>query len=252
MNRTVIRMLLIIGAVGLMGRAGNVEVGYQLGGGPTWLHVLLIALGWIAVASVVASAFLAPWWLKALTSGLIVSLCASAAQATLSLAGVLDLNTTDYLAASLLYLIPTLLATGLGYAKGLADKKVPSPINATVAPGTEFTTTGPSAPQAGWYPSQATPNTDAYWDGSAWTGHTRAAAPTARPSTRSTGRTIGGIVALLVALLVAYLGYGWFQGFNDLQSEGNQFAAILGLFGMGAVVVAAAFGIWGLVLLSKK
>ena len=124
MNRTVIRMLLIIGAVGLMGRTGNVEVGYQLGGGPNWLHVLLIMLGWIAVASVVASAFLAPWWLKALTSGLIVSLSASAAQATLSLAGVLDLNTTDYLAASLRYLIPTLLATGLGYAKGLADKKV--------------------------------------------------------------------------------------------------------------------------------
>lgn len=57
-------------------------------------------------------------------------------------------------------------------------------------------------------------------------------------------RTIGGIVA--------YLSYGWFQEFNDLQSEGNQFAFILGLLGLGAFVVAAAFGIWGLVLLSKK
>jgi hypothetical protein len=246
MNRTVIRTLLIIGALGLMGE------GYQLGGGPSWLHVLLIALGWIAVALVVASAFLTLWWLKALTAGLIVSLCASATQAILGLAGVLDLNAGNLLAVSLIFRIPLLVAAGLGYAKGLADKKAPSPITATVAPNADFTTTGTSAPQAGWYPSQSTPNTDAYWDGSTWTGHTRAAAPISRPSTRSTGRTIGGAVALLVALLVGFLGYGWFQGFNDLQSEGNQFAAILGLFGMGAFVVAAAFGIWGLVLLSKK
>lgn len=252
MNRAWSRTLLIVAAFVLSGRTDNVAVGYQLGSGPGWLHVLLIALGWIAVASIVASAFLKPWWLKALTAGLIVSLCASAAQATLSLAGVIDLNSKQYLAISLDYLIPTLLATGLGYAKGLAEKKTPSPITATVAPNADFTTTGTSAPQAGWYPSQSTPNTDAYWDGSTWTGHTRAAAPISRPSTRSTGRTIGGVVALLVALLVGFLGYGWFQGFNDLQSEGNQFAAILGLFGMGAVVVAAAFGIWGLVLLSKK
>jgi hypothetical protein len=251
-NRAWSRTLLIVAAFVLSGRTDNIAVGYQLGGGPGWLHVLLIALGWIAVASIVASAFLKSWWLKALTAGLIVSLCASAAQASLSLAGVIDLNSNQYLAISLVYLIPTLLATGLGYAKGLAEKKTPPLVTATVAPNADFATTGNSAPQAGWYPSQSTPNTDAYWDGSTWTGHTRAAAPISRPSTRSTGRTIGGIVALLVALLAAYLGYGWFQGFNNLQSEGNPFASILGIFGMGAFAVAAAFGIWGLVLLSKK
>lgn len=143
-----------------------------------------------------------------------------------------------------------------------------------------MTTNDNTAPIAGWYPSQTNPNTEAYWDGNTWTGHTRATTPIAPPpgttagtgayagnywdgkrwlgttgttqTTRSTGRTIGGIVALAVAALVAYLGYGWFQGFNDLTAEGNEFAGILGLFGTGAIVVAAAFGIWGVVLLSKK
>jgi hypothetical protein len=251
-NRAWIRTLLIVGAFVLSGRTDNVAVGYPLGGGPGWLHLLMTTLGWIAFAAVVASVFLKPWWLKALTFGISVSLFASAIQAILGLAGVLDLNAINQLAISLVYLIPLLVAAGLGYAKGVADKKARSPITATVAHRADFTTTGNSTPQAGWYLSPSTPNTDAYWDGSTWTGHTRAAAPISRPSTRSTGRTIGGIVALLVALLVAYLGYGWLQGFNNLQSEGNQFAAILGLFGLGAFVVAAAFGIWGLVLLSKK
>ena len=71
------------------------------------------------------------------------------------------------------------------------------------------TWTGHTRAVAGWYPSWSTPNTDAYWDGSTWTGHTRAAV--ARPSTRSTGRTIG-IVALLVAIPLGFiLGYGFLK-----------------------------------------
>ncbi len=139
-----------------------------------------------------------------------------------------------------------------------------------------------TAPQPGWYPSQTNPASEVYWDGNAWTGHTRATTPAEPPAgttagkgayagqywdgrrwinaagapastaTRSTGRTIGGIVALLVAALVAFLGYGWFQGFTELDAKGNPFAGMLGLLGMGAVVVAAGFGVWGIVLLSKK
>jgi hypothetical protein len=251
MNRALIRTLLIIGALMLMGRPANVEVGYQLGGGPGWLNALLTTLGWIAFALVVASAFLKVWWLKAVTAGIIVSWCASATQAILILTGVVDLKTNEQAALSLLYVAPALVAAVLGHTKGLADKKLPS--LATAAPRMDFTTPGNSAPQAGWYPNQSNPTTDAYWDGSTWTGHTRTATTIAAPpATRSTGRTIGGIVALLVAALVAFLGYGWFQGFTELNAKGNPFAGMLGLLGMGAVVVAAGFGIWGTVLLSKK
>ena len=81
--------------------------------------------------------------------------------------------------------------------------------------GDRMTDSDPNGAEPGWYPSQSTPNTDAYWDGSTWTGHTRAAVAVARPSTRSTGRTIGivaiGIVALLVAIPLGFLGYGLFH-----------------------------------------
>ena len=87
-----------------------------------------------------------------------------------------------------------------------------------------------------------------------------AAAPPSQPSpatvsappARSTGRTVGGVLALLVAFFVAWIGWSWFQGFADLQEKGNQFAGMLALLGVGAFVVAGAFGIAGLVLLSRK
>jgi hypothetical protein len=69
---------------------------------------------------------------------------------------------------------------------------------------------------------------------------------------RSTGRTIGGIICVLVALYAGWTGVNAFIGFSDLEAEGNTFAGALVLVGLGAFVVAAAFGVWGLVLLSRK
>ena len=67
-----------------------------------------------------------------------------------------------------------------------------------------------------------------------------------------TGRMVGGVIALLVAAVVAFIGLGWIQGFADLDAQGNPFAGILALFGIGAWVVAAGFGVWGIVLMSRK
>jgi hypothetical protein len=38
----------------------------------------------------------------------------------------------------------------------------------------------------------------------------------------------------------------------DLEADGNQFSGILGLLGLGAWVVAAGFGIAGIVLVNRK
>jgi len=68
----------------------------------------------------------------------------------------------------------------------------------------------------------------------------------------STGRKVGGVVCLLVAAVLALLGFSWFQGFVTLEADGNQFAGILALLGVGAWVVGAAFGVWGVTLFSRK
>jgi len=70
--------------------------------------------------------------------------------------------------------------------------------------------------------------------------------------TRSTGRAVGGVLALIVAGFLALLGWSWFQGFAELEAEGNTFSGMLALFACGAWVVAAAFGIWALMLFSRK
>ena len=69
---------------------------------------------------------------------------------------------------------------------------------------------------------------------------------------RSTGRTIGGIICILVALYAGWTGMNSFVGFGELDAQGNQFAGLLVLVGLGALVVSAAFGVWGIVLLSRK
>lgn len=69
---------------------------------------------------------------------------------------------------------------------------------------------------------------------------------------RSTGRIIGGIVALIVAAFAGLQALSWLQGFWELDQQGNGFAGILVPMGLGAGAVAAGFGIWGIMLLSKK
>lgn len=71
-------------------------------------------------------------------------------------------------------------------------------------------------------------------------------------SGRSAGRTIGGIAALIVAGLAGMQALSWLQGFLELDQQGNGFAGILVPMGLAAGAVAAGFGIWGVMLLSKK
>lgn len=91
------------------------------------------------------------------------------------------------------------------------------------------------------------------WDGKRWAvpgpdGQLTRAKLDERPM----GVTIAGVVALAVALVLAYLGYAWFGSFTELEDRGNDYSGLLALFGLGAWVLAAAFGITGGVLLSRK
>lgn len=69
---------------------------------------------------------------------------------------------------------------------------------------------------------------------------------------RSTGRTVGGVICLIVAFLAGLQCVSWISGFSDLDAQGNQFAGMLAVLGLGAFVVAAGFGVAGIVLLSRK
>lgn len=84
---------------------------------------------------------------------------------------------------------------------------------------------------------------DQTWNGTAWVKP---------PAPRSTGRTIGGVLALVVAALALLQGWSWLSGALELQADGNQFAGLLVPLALVAGVVAAAFGITGIVLLSKR
>jgi hypothetical protein len=90
-------------------------------------------------------------------------------------------------------------------------------------------------------------------NGHVWTG-TEWVPVVQQPSTSGSSpwRMIGGIVALVVAAIAAIQGLSWIAGFADLDGQGNPFAGILALLGMGALAVAAGFGIAGIVLLTKK
>ena len=86
------------------------------------------------------------------------------------------------------------------------------------------------------------------WTGSEWL-------PVQQPqasSGSSPWRTVGGVVALIVAALAGIQGLSWLGSFFELDSQGNQFAGLLALLGMGALAVAAGFGITGIVLVNKK
>lgn len=86
------------------------------------------------------------------------------------------------------------------------------------------------------------------WTGTEWLPVAQPPAPKAQ----SPWRTVAGVVALIVAGFAGVQGMSWLSRFSDLDSEGNQFAGLLALVGMGALAVAAAFGITGIVLLTKK
>lgn len=101
-----------------------------------------------------------------------------------------------------------------------------------------------------------------FWNGKRWVNPDGTPArisgtpvtTTSAPPTggRSTGRTIGGVLALIVAAVSGLQAFSWFQGFAELQADGNQFSGMLVPLALGAGAVAAGFGIWGITLLSKK
>ena len=71
------------------------------------------------------------------------------------------------------------------------------------------------------------------------------------PKVKSVWVTLAGVVCCIVALLAGVQALSWLLSFSELDSEGNQFAGILALLGMGAGVVAAGFGVAGVLLLKK-
>jgi hypothetical protein len=85
------------------------------------------------------------------------------------------------------------------------------------------------------------------WTGTEWLP---VAVPPA-PAGASVWRTLGAVVAFIVAGVAALQGLSWIVGFLQLDSDGNQFAGLLALLGMGALAVGAAFGLAGIFLLKK-
>lgn len=71
------------------------------------------------------------------------------------------------------------------------------------------------------------------------------------PKVKSVWVTLAGVACCIVALLAGVQALSWLLSFSELDSEGNQFAGILALLGMGAGVVAAGFGVAGVLLLKK-
>jgi hypothetical protein len=85
------------------------------------------------------------------------------------------------------------------------------------------------------------------WTGTEWLP----VKATPAPAGSSVWRTLGAVVAFLVAGVAALQGLSWIVGFLQLDSDGNQFAGLLALLGMGALAVSAAFGLAGIFLLKK-
>ena len=86
------------------------------------------------------------------------------------------------------------------------------------------------------------------WTGTEWL---RVTQPAAAPKAKSTWVILAGVVCLIVAGLAGIQALQWMLSFNELESEGNQFAGILALLTMGAGVIAAGFGVAGVLLLKK-
>jgi hypothetical protein len=90
-------------------------------------------------------------------------------------------------------------------------------------------------------------------NGHVWTGTQWLPIQESRPQAApSPWRTIGGVVALVVAGIAGLMGVSWLMSWLELENQGNAFASILMLLGMGALAVAAGFGIAGIVLITKK
>ena len=87
------------------------------------------------------------------------------------------------------------------------------------------------------------------WTGTEWLPVVQAAKPA---GSSSPWLTLGIIVSFVVAALGAIQGLSWMIAGIDLENEGNPFAGILSLLGMGALVVAAGFVILGFVLMNKR
>jgi hypothetical protein len=87
------------------------------------------------------------------------------------------------------------------------------------------------------------------WTGTEWLPVVQAAKPA---GSSSPWLTLGIIVSFVVAGLAGIQGIYWMFGGIDLENQGNPFAGILTLLGMGALVVAAGFVILGFVLMNKR
>lgn len=68
---------------------------------------------------------------------------------------------------------------------------------------------------------------------------------------RSSLRIVGAVIAFVCAAVAGWFGVSWLYGYMALEAEGNIFAVWLALFGLAALGVAAAFGITGVVLITK-
>jgi hypothetical protein len=72
------------------------------------------------------------------------------------------------------------------------------------------------------------------------------------PKSASPWRLIAGVVCLVAGGLAGLQALSWIASFSDLDSQGNQFAGILAVLGMGGAAVAVAFGVTGILLLTRK
>jgi hypothetical protein len=88
------------------------------------------------------------------------------------------------------------------------------------------------------------------WTGTQWLPV--AQPPPPRPPGISTLRIVGAVVAFVTAAFSALLGVSWLAGYNEIQSQGNEFAGLLVLLGMGALGFAVAFALGGVAFLVKK
>lgn len=86
------------------------------------------------------------------------------------------------------------------------------------------------------------------WTGSEWLP----VAQSKPPHTPSVWITLGAILSFVVAVGAGVQALDWLFGGINLENDGNPFAGVLTLFGMGALVVAAGFAILGMFLINKN
>lgn len=87
------------------------------------------------------------------------------------------------------------------------------------------------------------------WTGSQWVP---LQVPEQPKGPLSPWRLLAAVVAFTVAGVAALQGVYWLYGFLELDSDGNPFSGLLALLGMVALLVAAGFGIAGVVLLNRR